>query len=246
MKLVIAIAGLMIVPLVAESGTLRLSWTGCPGTSAAVPGLTFDCDPQAHSTYWLLSSFGLEDTVRGVTSAEGTVDFALTTSGSVPPFWHFESGACNANQLQFRDARPAVACTGVSNTLCGIDGVSCGGLITSYVVGAGGGLPANHARLHFTLPRGTSPVTLASSLNHFGFGLVFSMDNSTSGVCSGCATTAAITWSEITFFDAANVPLKTLTASDPGSEATAFANCTACGVVRLPARTWGLLKSLYR
>ena len=247
MNLVLAILALMLAPLAASAGTLRLAWTGCPGNAAAVPGVMFDCDPQAHSTYWLLSSFSLGDTVGGVVRAEGFVEIAMTSSASVPPFWHFEAGACNASQLQLVDARPGSNCAGASNMLCASGGAACDGVVTAYLVGALGGLPANHARLYFALSRSTAdPVTLGPGLDYFAFGLVFSMDNASSGVCTGCTAPAAITWSEVTFLDAAGVPRERLTASDPGSQPTAYANCTGCGVVRVPARTWGVLKSLYR
>jgi len=249
MKVAVALSLVLFAsPALAQDGTLRMAWDACPGSPGAVGGVVFNCDPQSGGTYSVLSVFTLRDTLRDVLRMDGTVELTLRDSPIVVPFWHFEAGSCNASGLQLRDAQPSTGCTGVRSTLCSAGGAACDGRMVGYVVGPGGGLLPNHTRLYFTLerPPGTSTALAGSGAGYFAFELRFLMSNADDSVCSGCTQVVAITWLDATLFDTAGTPVAQLASTNPGSDATVYANCAGCTIVRDQRETWGLLKALYR
>jgi hypothetical protein len=176
---------------------LDLSWSAC--NQAAVPGtddITLDCgNPGAVAQ--MFANFQSPQALPGFIALDAVLD-VQTEGASLPPFWHFENGGCNAAGLGLSAVKPPAACPDAQNaTPWEVGGVSTA-LITAYAPGVGG---ASHARLLLSIARSSNnPITLDGGRNYYGFHLELASADAAS--CSGCATPAQITWSSATLYGA--------------------------------------------
>jgi hypothetical protein len=208
--LLVCAAWLAVVPSQATAG-LDLSWSAC--NRGAPPGtgdLAFDCSsPGTHAV--LFANFQVPTGMSGFFALDAVID--LQTSGAaLPPFWHFETGGCNATGLNVSDARPDAQCPSADNANpWGAGGVASDAFITAYGAGLGG---ANRARLLVTVARAaSSPFALSALQNYYGFHLDLAPD--ASGTCAGCGTPTGIGWTSATFYSA-NPTEPNIVVSGPG------------------------------
>lgn len=254
-KLLVLCAGMMLLAsaAMAQVKGLQFAWGGCENGLADTPVVQFSCDPLGGEAYSVYGTFNVDAPQTGIIAADGIVDF-LYPNGNIPPFWHFEGGACNEFGLTLTHIRPATICpTTNSIIVCGAGGAGCLSFLTGYIYGAAAGFPENRARLFVAFARSaTAPVTVTNTTRHFLFGLNFDMANaedpaSPGSGCAGCSDPVGITWNTLQLYASPALPQPyAVQSTDPGSSPSVGANCTACVTVNNKAKTWGQLKSLYR
>jgi hypothetical protein len=193
---------IIVAPPTLASG-LDLTWSACNlGTTSGTGDITFDCaNPAFQAT--LFGNYRLPQTMSQLVAMEAVLDIQ-TSSSTLPPFWHFEQGGCNADGLSMNVGRPAVECPSASNgTAWGSGGSSVISGISGYLPGLGG---PSRARLLLQVARpASSPIAVPGGTNYYAFHLGMFMDGA--GGCAGCTNPADILWSSATFYS--------LTSSEP-------------------------------
>src|SRR5262245_57616803 len=89
-------------------GSARLAWDACPGSPGASDQTTFSCDPTSAEAETLYATYSVNGTIPLANSWDATLDFVVDGL-DVPPFWHFQLGACNEFGIQVGAQRPAPA-----------------------------------------------------------------------------------------------------------------------------------------
>jgi hypothetical protein len=182
---------------------LDLSWGACNSPVPGTGDLALDCgNPDAVAT--LFANFQVPMTYTGFFALDASLD-VQTAGTTLPAFWHFENGGCNAGGLAVFDEKPAAVCPDASNGTPWGNGSPSDALITAYGAGFGG---ANRARLLITVARASSnPITLDGGRNYYAFHLALA--TSGAGGCPGCATPAGIIWNSAVLYslDHASVEL---------------------------------------
>jgi hypothetical protein len=233
-----------VPPPTPTAGNLQITWNNCSGQAGSSPYTVFDCDPSLGTLYSLIGSFQVMSSFDDLIAADASFDIVLDGQGAMSPFWHFETGGCNAGGVSASTVRP-VDCGGYQ-TPWGASGSQAQAFVTGYKAGD---TFANYGRLLMTVARpADSPVTLAGApARYFGWALQFTMDNS--GTCAGCADPASIRINSLALYNNhANSGGYLIDRGGPGSQPCASINNggTACDPTAAKTKTWGQLKSLYR
>jgi hypothetical protein len=184
---------LLASPQVASAG-LDLTWNACNTSASGADNVTFDCSGTSGSFGRLFANFQTPTGVPSFLAMDAVLD--VRTSGTVPPFWHFETGGCNENGINLTDAKPATECPSATNaTPWGPNGVDATSAITAVDFGHGGS-----DRMRFLIGRARRDVTLqpGGGQNYFGFELDIFVDNAPT--CGGCETPAVIGWSSAVLY----------------------------------------------
>jgi hypothetical protein len=215
------LAVLFATPAPARAG-IRLAASACPGESGASSKARLNCDPSQDTMVQIFGTFDLDAPADSVVALDGTIDIVLEDSKELAPFWHLESGGCNANALAVFAARPKTGCAGESTLLCGARGGSCLGGISAVLAHPED--QPNRVRMLFTLARRSdAPVKIpALPSRHFVMELDLVMDRAAE--CTGCDAHATVEWTTLSLYStsskaAQGKPIARLTSKDPRSQA---------------------------
>ena len=92
---------------------LDLTWNACNRSTAPhADDVTLACDGSSGAQ--LFGNFQSPQNLSGFLSMDAVIDIR-TGGGTLPPFWHFESGGCNEAGLGLSAAQPAALCTSSLN-----------------------------------------------------------------------------------------------------------------------------------
>jgi hypothetical protein len=217
----LGLALLLVAPSTARAG-IRLATSACPGESGAGSKARLNCDPNQDAMVRIFGTLDLDAPADSVVALDGTIDIVLEDSKELPPFWHLETGGCNANAVALFAARPKTGCAGETPILCGARGGSCQGGISA--VFAHPEDQPNRVRVLFTLARRSdAPVKLAAlPSRHFVMELDLVTDRA--GECVGCDAHATLEWTTLSLYSMSSrisggKPIVKLTAKDPRSQA---------------------------
>jgi len=185
----LALLLLIVVPRDARAG-LDLTWNAFNTSASGADNVMFDCATLNGSQ--LFANFQSAQAIPQFLAMDAVIDIR-TAGGTLPPFWHFESGGCNQGGLGLTDAKSATLCPNATNgNLWGANGNEATSAITAYDVGHGG---SDRLRVLLTIARESmAPVALTAGQNYYAFELDLATDNASS--CTGCTTPAVIGWSK--------------------------------------------------
>jgi hypothetical protein len=225
------------------AGNIQLNWNNCSGGAGASPYTVFDCDPNLGSIYSLVGTFQVMSPFANMIAMDASFDIILDGQTGMAPFWHFETGGCNALGLSIDDSKP-VACTNYL-TPWGSGGASSDALITAYQPGVSFG---NYGRLLISVARSSDdPINLGGAPNkYFGWNLLFNMEGA--GTCAGCNQAASVRVNAMRLYDQSAGAGNQIDQNGPGSQPCVSINggSTGCNPTPTTHHTWGQLKSLYR
>jgi len=246
----------------AAGGQLYLAWGNCNGGTGASGTATFACLDGVGGTMYI--DYKLNTAAVGIVTLNAILDVNVNDVVTLPDFWHFEDGGCNAGYLVLNAARASGKCTTSGITLCTSTGAACSAFITAYGIGAPAGLPAeNRARILVTLARSaSSPVNLTVA-KQYGFSLEINATNAMMQdldgdgeytdppLCAGCDAVASVALNAIvleaaTLNASGEAVADVITSDMAGSVPSVCGNSATCLSVPVKNKTWGQLKALYR
>lgn len=231
----------------ARGAGLDLAWDGCglEGSRNVAPA----CG--AVESHDLVATFQSPVDIDCMFNLVVMIDLLVESAAETPPFWHFESGGCNATGFEVvRDP------SGLPGGCTAISPWDTMGAHVVAVVHRGHG----RVRLFGQFPRPLShPVRIEKGVNYFGFRLRFSTRNATAagGACAGCEERVAIVWNQAWLEADTTLPpdclaphTRTTILYGPGLAGQCAtwngASAGACAALPVRAVTWGRIKSLYR
>ncbi len=225
----------------APAADLRLTWDECPeGNAQTVKqsscNALFAVDP-------LVSSFVLSAPVDSVIGMEVVVDL-VTDSATLPDWWHYEPGGCNAGALTATgDFSTIGACANPWNS-------TATGLVQAWW----GGQPrggANQARLIFTVFVAPADRVTMDAGNPYYAGVVRLTHARSSGpnACAGCTVPVCLVLNSIQLLRLSGASVEEVQVVPSGGTGNwaSWQSATAnCNLVPVRNRTWGAIKSSYR
>jgi hypothetical protein len=239
------------------SGTaqLDLTWDNCVtanlknGEPAASNGKTFDCSTL--NTYRLHGCFKTPVDLPDFFAMDVSMDLQQSAAGALIPFYHYESGGCNASGIALSVDKSTAGALGDGNACANFES-PWGALgeqpafagITGYAFDFG---QPGRGRLLVSISRASdNPVALVANRNYYGFHLRLSTGNREA--CATCGAPAALVWNSAQLYST-TIPVVTL--SGPSAKGTAYCawiGDAVSGCAATPVRniTWGKLKTMYR
>lgn len=252
-RVVLAAVALLFVSSKASAFGVDLTWDDCVGgtNGTASVNKVFDCAVVSNRNYSLIFQFKSPVTVPNFVAATAQLDFGPVSASPLSPFWHFESGGCNAIGTSLLSAiTPSCALGGYLTPWSG-------GVVTIACYSPDHQQPG-YGRFILVVSRPNATEITAGD-NYFGMELRFNNRNRSS--CTGCNQQKLLSLEGIRLESNDGSPFVDLSGADKFTHCVAINNAPPsfcgktipqptfsppCGVTPAIQRTWGTLKMLYR
>lgn len=225
----------------AHAAGLRLSWEECPEGNGQTLKQS-SCNAQ-FAIESLVSSMELSAPVDSVIGMEIVIDL-VSDSATLPDWWRYEPGGCNAGTM---------SASGDFSAL-GACGIPWNSTATGLVQAWWGGQPrggANQARLIFTVfVSPTQKVSLDAATPYYA-GIVRLTHSRSSGAnaCAGCTVPVCLVLNSVQLLrlpGASVEAVQIVNSGGTGNWASWQGTTADCNLVPVRNRTWGAIKSSYR
>lgn len=240
-----AVCGLMLGVLLCawpvHAASLRLTWADCPeGGGLSLRQSTCNNFLAVES---LVPSFELTTPVDSVIAMELVID-VISANASLPAWWHFEPGGCNAGALSANtDFSLLASCADPWNS----NGTA---LVQAWWVGQPRG-GANQARLIVTVAASSANMVTMEALTPYYATIIRLTHQHSVGpsACAGCASSLCLVLNSIQLLrlpGAAIAEVQLLPSVGTSNWAAWQSSLADCAQVPVRNQTWGAIKNLYR
>ncbi len=225
----------------ARADGLHLNWDECAEGNGPSLKTSACSSPLFFET--LVSSFELSAPVDSVIGMEVVIDL-VSDSATLPNWWRFEPGGCNAGALvASADFSNLGACANPWNS-------TASGLVQAYRVGDPRGA-SNTARIVFTVFVLPSQQVSMTALTPYYAGILRLAHTRSAGAnaCAGCSARACLVLNSVQLLrqPGSLVEQVQVVASGGTGHWAAWQGSSAdCNLVPVRNRTWGAIKSSYR